>query len=208
MNADQIKLLMETMAETGLTSLKLEQDGFKLRLEKTAPAVTYVNQETSAGQPVNNTNNGMTGTAGAVTGQPSADNQNALAGAASVVSGTAAASGSNDSSGSSGSSKMFSPLSTAEEQRAKDTAADHPEEKPGKLIKSPVVGIYYASPSPDSDPFVTVGSTVKKGETVCIIEAMKLMNEITSDYAGTVLEICVENGQRIEFGQPLMRIGV
>lgn len=75
------------------------------------------------------------------------------------------------------------------------------------LITAPVVGIYYAAPAPDSDPFVQVGSAVDTGTTLCIIEAMKLMNEVTSSRAGIVREILVEDGQKVEFGQPLMRLG-
>lgn len=82
-----------------------------------------------------------------------------------------------------------------------------PAELPGQIVTSPVVGIFYASPSPDSDPFVVVGAAVEVGSPLCIIEAMKLMNEVTSAWDGTVLEIMAENGQRVEFGQPLMRIG-
>lgn len=95
-------------------------------------------------------------------------------------------------------------------QLVQATAAPEAEaaaEKPGHLVLSPVVGIYYAAGSPDSDPFVQVGSTVEKGAPLCIIEAMKLMNEVTSAWEGTVLEIMAENGQRVEYGQPLMRIG-
>lgn len=77
----------------------------------------------------------------------------------------------------------------------------------GQLVTSPVVGIYYAAASPENDPFVAVGAVVEVGSPLCIIEAMKLMNEVTSAWDGTILEILVENGQRVEFGQPLMRIG-
>ena len=80
-------------------------------------------------------------------------------------------------------------------------------ELPGKLILSPVVGVFYASPSPDSEPFVRVGSVVETGSPLCIIEAMKLMNEVTASFDGIVLEILAESGQRVEYGQPLMRIG-
>ncbi|WP_099205091.1 acetyl-CoA carboxylase biotin carboxyl carrier protein [Scatolibacter rhodanostii] len=76
----------------------------------------------------------------------------------------------------------------------------------GNLVTSPTVGIFYASPSPDSESFVQIGSKVKKGDILCIVEAMKLMNEITSDFDGTIAEICVGNGQVIEYGQPLFRI--
>jgi acetyl-CoA carboxylase biotin carboxyl carrier protein len=70
-----------------------------------------------------------------------------------------------------------------------------------------VVGIYYAAPTPDSEPFVAVGACVEIGSPLCIIEAMKLMNEVTSAWDGAVLEILAESGQRVEFGQPLMQIG-
>ena len=76
----------------------------------------------------------------------------------------------------------------------------------GKTVKSPMVGTLYRAPNPEADPFVTVGSTVKVGDTLCIIEAMKLMNEIESEFAGPVVEILVENGQTIEYGQPLFVI--
>ena len=71
------------------------------------------------------------------------------------------------------------------------------------FVTSPFVGTFYRSPSPDSEPFVEVGQHVKVGQSLCIVEAMKLMNEIESEYAGTVKEILVENGQPIEYGQPL-----
>ncbi len=79
-------------------------------------------------------------------------------------------------------------------------------QKEGTLVLSPTVGVFYASPSPDARPFVEVGDQVKKGDTLCIIEAMKLMNEIPSEVDGTVAEICVGNGQVVEYNQPLFRI--
>jgi len=83
--------------------------------------------------------------------------------------------------------------------------SDAPAE--GQLVKAPMVGTFYRSPSPDAKAFVEVGQTVKKGDTVCIIEAMKLMNEIETDLAGVVKAILVENGQPVEYGQPLFVIG-
>ena len=77
----------------------------------------------------------------------------------------------------------------------------------GQLVKAPMVGTFYRSPSPDAKPFVEVGQAVKKGDTVCIIEAMKLMNEIETDVAGVVKSILIENGQPVEYGQPLFVIG-
>lgn len=76
----------------------------------------------------------------------------------------------------------------------------------GKTVRSPLVGTFYAAPAEDAQPYVSVGDTVKKGQVLAIVEAMKLMNEIESDYDGTIAEILVENGQGVEYGQPLFRI--
>ena len=76
----------------------------------------------------------------------------------------------------------------------------------GKAITSPMVGTFYMAPSPEAAPFVEIGSEVKVGDVVCIIEAMKLMNEIKSEEAGKVVKICVKNGDPVEFGQVLMYV--
>lgn len=73
-------------------------------------------------------------------------------------------------------------------------------------VKTPIVGTFYRSPSPDSAPFVEIGSKIKQGETLCIVEAMKLMNEIESDVTGTIQEILVENGDPVEYNQPLFLV--
>lgn len=77
----------------------------------------------------------------------------------------------------------------------------------GNVVKSPIVGTFYAAPSPDKAPFVTVGQQVKKGDVLMIIESMKLMNEIQSEFDGTVKDILVKNGEAVEFDQPVMIIG-
>ena len=76
----------------------------------------------------------------------------------------------------------------------------------GRVIASPIVGTFYRSPAPDKSPYVEVGSLVKKGQVVCIVEAMKLMNEIESEFEGRVVQVLVNDGEAVEFGQPLMRI--
>lgn len=76
----------------------------------------------------------------------------------------------------------------------------------GNVVKSPLVGTFYAAPAEDADPFVKVGDSVKEGQVLAIVEAMKLMNEIESDFTGTITEILVENGQAVEYGQPLFVI--
>ena len=93
------------------------------------------------------------------------------------------------------------------ETAGKSTAAeDHSEAEEGVFVTSPLVGTFYTAPAEDAEPFVKVGDTVKKGQVVAIVEAMKLMNEIESDYSGTVAEILVNNQEGVEYGQPLFRI--
>lgn len=165
MNIQDIKELMQKMAETGLTQVEFENNGSKLRLERTQSLLVHPgtagSEYTYAAPPAGSYAYPHPGFAAA---NPAA--------APSV-----------------------------------ENASAEPEELPGQLVNSPVVGVFYASPSPDSDPFVTVGSKVEAGSPLCIIEAMKLMNEVTSQWEGVILEILVENGQRVEFGQPLFRIG-
>ena len=86
------------------------------------------------------------------------------------------------------------------------TPAAAPEPK-GTEVTAPMVGVFYAAPAPGDEPFVRVGSKVKAGETLCIIEAMKVLNEVTAEADGEVLEICVADGDLVEFGSCLMRIG-
>ncbi|MBM4181929.1 MAG: acetyl-CoA carboxylase biotin carboxyl carrier protein [Betaproteobacteria bacterium] len=86
-------------------------------------------------------------------------------------------------------------------------AAAEPAEPEGHVVKSPMVGTFYRSPSPGAKAFVEVGQTVKAGDTLCIIEAMKLMNEIEADVAGVVKAVLVESGQPVEYGEPLFIIG-
>jgi acetyl-CoA carboxylase biotin carboxyl carrier protein len=86
-------------------------------------------------------------------------------------------------------------------------AAAPPAAVQGHVVTSPMVGTFYRSPSPGAEPFVQVGDSVKEGQTLCIIEAMKLLNEIESDKTGVVKEILIENGQAVEYGQPLFVIG-
>jgi len=86
------------------------------------------------------------------------------------------------------------------------TAANKGSEVSGDLISSPMVGTYYSAPSPSAKPFVTVGQHINKGDTVAIIEAMKIMNQIETDHSGTVVEILVKDGEAVEFGQALILI--
>lgn len=85
-------------------------------------------------------------------------------------------------------------------------AAAAPAEPKGHVVKSPMVGTFYRSSAPGAKPFVEVGDSIKDGETVCIVEAMKILNEIEADKSGTITQILVQNGQAVEYGQPLFVI--
>lgn len=103
--------------------------------------------------------------------------------------------------------------SSAQPQQADNSGSDsssdgdQTEQASGDVAKSPIVGTFYRAPSPDDDPFVSVGDSVDEGQTLCIVEAMKIMNEIESEHAGEVKEILVEDGEAVEFEQPLFIIG-
>jgi acetyl-CoA carboxylase biotin carboxyl carrier protein len=105
---------------------------------------------------------------------------------------------------------MHQPAMTMAAAPTMATSAAAPEapaaEPVGHAVKSPMVGTFYRSSSPGSNPFVEIGSVVKEGDTVCIIEAMKILNEIEADKSGTITKILSENGQAVEYGQPLFII--
>ena len=93
--------------------------------------------------------------------------------------------------------------STKIEVKEKDAEIEVEE---GNIIKAPMVGTLYSKPSPDAEPYVQIGQKVKKGDVLCIIEAMKLMNEIESEFDGEVIEILVKDGEAVEYGKPLLRV--
>lgn len=98
----------------------------------------------------------------------------------------------------------------AQQSSGSDSAKEESQDKgqpDGKTVKSPIVGTFYRAPSPDADEFVKVGDQVEKGQTLCIVEAMKIMNEIESEFSGEVKKILVENAEAVEFEQPLFIIG-
>lgn len=91
------------------------------------------------------------------------------------------------------------------EKKEKENNNDNENEK-GNIVKSPMIGTFYSKPSPTSKSFVQIGSTVQKGNVLCIIEAMKLMNEIESEYEGKIVEIYVKDGETVDYGKPLFKI--
>lgn len=100
---------------------------------------------------------------------------------------------------------MLAPRPSAPQAVAAAAATPAPEKK-GFIVTSPFVGTFYRTPAPDQPPYVDIGTMVKKGQVLCIVEAMKLMNEIESEVAGRVAEVLTQNAQPVEFGQPLFRI--
>ncbi len=97
------------------------------------------------------------------------------------------------------------PVNTVPSDKALEVSGEEMEPE-GNLVKSPLVGTFYAAPSEDSEPFASVGDKVKKGQVLAIVEAMKLMNDIESDFDGMITEVYVKNGETVEYGQPLFRI--
>ena len=179
MKVEQVLELVKAVSDSALTELKYEEDGVKLSLKKTQDKIVQV----QAAPPVSGTVPVFPAAAASLGVQPADQRVSAASGApaaaaAPAVPGTAGADSGN--------------------------AGGVPA---GNVVKSPLVGTFYAAPSEDAEPFVKVGDHVEEGQVLAIVEAMKLMNEIESDFTGTVKEILVENAQAVEYGQPLFVIG-
>ncbi len=97
-------------------------------------------------------------------------------------------------------------ISVPEKKVEKTEKAEEKNEEDYKIVKSPMVGTFYSKSSPTADPYVEVGSKVKKGDILCIVEAMKLMNEIESEFDGEIVEVCVNDGDMVDYGKPLFKI--
>ena len=107
----------------------------------------------------------------------------------------------------SGNANNIAPVQTVvTTQKAEEKTNQNEKEISANIVKSPMVGTFYLKPSPDKEDFVKVGDTVKKGQVLCIIEAMKLMTEIESEYDGQIVEICTKNEEMVDYGKPLFKI--
>lgn len=102
--------------------------------------------------------------------------------------------------------KIIQNIPIVENNTIENLIKGNTNEKKGNIIKSPMVGIFYLKPSPTAEPYIEIGKEVKKGDVLCIIEAMKLMNELESEYTGKVTEVFVKDGEAVEYGTPLLRI--
>lgn len=180
MEINDIIRLMQAVSENGLTSFKIEEGNLKLSIKKEKEQIITVAGNSAVQQMIP-----AAGAAVEMAALPAAEFTVAAGGREGVRAGenTAAA---NDGHGGAG------------EERVSDRS--------DRIVASPLVGTFYNSSSPDAEPFVKVGDTVKKGQTLGIIEAMKLMNEIESEFDGVVDAILVGNENVVEYGQPLFRI--
>ncbi len=179
MKVDQVLQLIQAVSDSELTEFKYEEDGVKLSLKKTEGKIVQVQAPVAAPALVQAAPAVIPAAPGAV---PAAQG---------TTPGTPSAAA----------------APSAEAPAAGEVSATGADALPaGNVVKSPLVGTFYAAPAEDAEPFVKVGDSVKEGQVLAIVEAMKLMNEIESDFTGTVAEILVENGEAVEFGQPLFVI--
>lgn len=181
MEFNQVLELIKTVSDSQLTGFQYEEGNQKLLLQK-----VWMPAEQSAG------GNLLMGAEGLQVTNMSETAENRTGGFGMSGVGTAAAAEVSDTkvSGTAGNSN--------------DTSVINPQD--GNLVKSPLVGRFYIAPAADAEPFVKVGEAVKKGQTLAIVEAMKLMNEIECEYDGVVAEVLVADGEAVEYGQPLFRI--
>ncbi|CAM3351083.1 acetyl-CoA carboxylase biotin carboxyl carrier protein [Rhodothermus bifroesti] len=181
MDLERLRELLKIVAESGVAEVEIEEEDFKLVIRKNAPAI--VMQPASLPYPMY----AMPQALPSPTVVPTAPAPVAPAPQAPPAPET--------------------PPAVTPNQSTSDGASVVTKAKT-HVVRAPIVGTFYRAPSPDADPFVEVGDRVKPGDVLCIIEAMKLMNEIESEVAGVVKEILVENGQPVEYDQPLFVIAL
>ena len=177
MDLKKIKELLRVVAESGVAEVEIEEEGFKLVVRKSAPAVMV--QPPYAPPPY-----GIPYGYGAPPYAPPAPAPNPAPPPEPAPS---------------------APAAPAPPREGEGSAPDEPAAGE-TVVRAPIVGTYYAAPAPDADPFIREGDRVQTGDVLCIIEAMKLMNEIESELSGTVKRILVENAQPVEYDQPLFVI--
>jgi acetyl-CoA carboxylase biotin carboxyl carrier protein len=183
LNMDELRELVELIAEHGFTDFELEREGFRVRLGRELPSQTPTTAPGASTPPAPEA---------AAGGQPATQTLAAQLHAAAAGGGGA------------GATQIGAPSAAPESSVQAEIA---PSEDEGlHIITSPIVGSFYRSPSPTAEPFVRLGSHVNPDTVVCIIEAMKLMNEILAETSGEVVKIYVENGQPVEYNQPLFGI--
>ena len=188
MNVEEIKELIQTFAESGLEEIEAELDGNRLYLKRSADAQAQVAPANIPGFCPNTVYTGW----GAQIGQGLQTGWGAQIGQAAhdITNGSGGAGGIGvDASGT-----------------VKSSAAVGEGEANTEMVKAPLVGIFYEAPAPGEEPFVKEGQKVKKGDVLCVIEAMKMMNELKADVDGTVKKVDVKDGDAVEFGQVLFEV--
>ena len=184
MDLDKVKALLQMVNESGVAEVEVEEDGFRLTIRRDAPSVTMQPAMPQYPQPFPFPMPMMApmggGMPGGMPAMPSAP--------ASLPSAPPIAA---------------EPATTAPTPAPAEEAAEPGSGEGETLVRAPIVGTFYRAPSPDSDPFAEVGQRVGPDDTLCIIEAMKLMNEIKAEAAGVIREILVENAEPVEYDQPL-----
>lgn len=185
MDLERIRELLKIVAESDVAEVEIEEEDFKLVVRKSTPTIFMQ----PASMPAYALPYGAPQMMPAPTSVPAAQ--------------PAAPAGAGSSPG------ATSEVPTAAaDQRADGAPVAVQEKEKTHVVRAPIVGTFYRAPAPDADPFVEVGDRVKPGDVLCIIEAMKLMNEIESEVAGVVKEILVENAQPVEYDQPLFVIAL
>ncbi len=207
MELSKIQELLRLVAESGVSEVEIEEDDFKLTIRQNSPQVIMqptgqpAQMQYGAPQP----QQPMAQQAYApLQGQPASQPQQSPQPSASPQQQAASPGGNPQANKATqdGTSEASAPAqNTAENETAEADGAEAAAEE--HVVKAPIVGTFYRAPSPDADPFVEVGDSVEEGDVLCIIEAMKLMNEIECETSGTVKEILVEDAEPVEFDQPL-----
>lgn len=203
MKLSKIQELLRLVAESGVSEVEIEEDDFKLTIRQNSPQVLMQPASYPAQMPYG-------GAHGAPQQPPAYSQPQQHAPQAPSGQPQPAASGSPQPSPAAGETTQNNAAasSSSTQEATDDGTADADTEAAADehVVKAPIVGTFYRAPSPDADPFVEVGDSVSEGDVLCIIEAMKLMNEIECETSGTVKEILVEDAEPVEFDQPLLVI--
>jgi len=200
MKLDKIQQLLSIVAESGVAEIEIEEDDFKLTIRQNTPQVIMQPSQYAMpyGPPAYGSPQGYASQQGYAPQQaPQQAGPHPAQGGAPSVS---APQGGAPANASSDSSPTTDASDTGEEAAEAGSGANE------ELVRAPIVGTFYRRPSPDSDPYIKVGDSVSEGDVLCIIEAMKLMNEIECETSGTIKEILIEDAEPVEFDQPLFVI--
>lgn len=206
MKLSKIQELLRLVAESGVSEVEIEEDDFKLTIRQNSPQV-LMQPASYPGQMGYAAPQGMAQQPPAQPQAPAAQPGYAASGSAAQGAPSSGGQSPNSQSGGGTAQNGASSTTPAPDATGDGTAEAETETASEEhVVKAPIVGTFYRAPSPDADPFVEVGDAVSEGDVLCIIEAMKLMNEIECETSGTIEEILVEDAEPVEFDQPLFVI--